>query len=102
MPTMAVIFFLVMPFSLRLRVRFKTSSWHMTVLAESGLNFGNYSHVRAISSSASALHVTVFKCALRSEFQPGSTRWAVRLAQWRAMGIPEEDFHKPKIAVVNS
>jgi dihydroxy-acid dehydratase len=39
---------------------------------------------------------------LRSEFQPGSTRWAVRRAQWRAMGIPEEDFHKPKIAVVNS
>ena len=39
---------------------------------------------------------------LRSEFEPGSTRWAVRRAQWRAMGIPEEDFHKPKIAVVNS
>ncbi len=39
---------------------------------------------------------------LRSEFQPGSTRWAVRRAQWRAMGITEEDFHKPKIAVVNS
>jgi dihydroxy-acid dehydratase len=39
---------------------------------------------------------------LRSDFQPGSTRWAVRRAQWRAMGIPEEDFHKPKIAVVNS
>jgi dihydroxy-acid dehydratase len=39
---------------------------------------------------------------LRSEFEPGSTRGAVRRAQWRAMGIPEEDFHKPKIAVVNS
>src|SRR5918992_1638524 len=39
---------------------------------------------------------------LRSEFEPGSTRWAVRRAQWRAMGITEEDFHKPKIAVVNS
>jgi dihydroxy-acid dehydratase len=39
---------------------------------------------------------------LRSEFEPGSTRWAVRRAQWRAMGIPEKDFHKPKIAVVNS
>lgn len=39
---------------------------------------------------------------LRSNFEPGSTRWAVRRAQWLAMGIKEEDFHKPKIAVVNS
>ncbi|MGQ9367524.1 dihydroxy-acid dehydratase [Azospirillum sp. ST 5-10] len=39
---------------------------------------------------------------LRSEFEPGTTRWAVRRAQWLAMGIKEEDFHKPKIAVVNS
>jgi dihydroxy-acid dehydratase len=39
---------------------------------------------------------------LRSNFEPGSTRWAVRRAQWIAMGIPESDFEKPKIAVVNS
>ena len=39
---------------------------------------------------------------LRSEFTPGSTRWAVRRAQWFAMGLQEEDFHKPKVAVVNS
>lgn len=39
---------------------------------------------------------------LRSEFEPGSTRWAVRRAQWLAMGIREEDFARPKIAVVNS
>ena len=39
---------------------------------------------------------------LRSNFERGSTRWAVRRAQWCAMGIPEEDFTKPKIAVVNS
>lgn len=39
---------------------------------------------------------------LRSNFEPGSTRWAVRRAQWIAMGIPEGDFEKPKIAVVNS
>lgn len=39
---------------------------------------------------------------LRSNFEEGSTRWAVRRAQWIAMGIPEEDFHKPKIAVINS
>lgn len=39
---------------------------------------------------------------LRSNFEPGTTRWAVRRAQWRAMGIPEEDLDKPKIAVVNS
>lgn len=39
---------------------------------------------------------------LRSNFEPGSTRWAVRRAQWIAMGIPETDFHKPKIAIINS
>jgi dihydroxy-acid dehydratase len=39
---------------------------------------------------------------LRSNFERGSTRWAVRRAQWCAMGIREEDFDKPKIAVVNS
>lgn len=40
--------------------------------------------------------------ALRSEFEVGSTRWAVRIAQWTAMGIPPADFAKPKIAIVNS
>ncbi len=39
---------------------------------------------------------------LRSNFEPGTTRWAVRRAQWVAMGIAEEDFDKPKIAIVNS
>jgi dihydroxy-acid dehydratase len=39
---------------------------------------------------------------LRSNFAPGTTRWAVRRAQWRAMGISEEDMAKPKIAIVNS
>lgn len=40
--------------------------------------------------------------ALRSNFEPGTTRWAVRRAQWRAMGISEADLVRPKIAVVNS
>ncbi|HEY4290915.1 MAG TPA: dihydroxy-acid dehydratase [Puia sp.] len=39
---------------------------------------------------------------LRSNFEKGSTRWAVRRAQWIAMGIPEQDFDKPKIAIINS
>lgn len=39
---------------------------------------------------------------LRSNFEPGTTRWAVRRSQWRSMGIREEDFEKPKIAVINS
>ena len=39
---------------------------------------------------------------LRSSFEEDSTRWAVRRAQWRALGISDEDMHKPKIAVVNS
>ncbi|HEU5124158.1 MAG TPA: dihydroxy-acid dehydratase [Verrucomicrobiae bacterium] len=39
---------------------------------------------------------------LRSNFEPGTTRWAVRRAQWLAMNLKEEDFKKPKIAIVNS
>lgn len=39
---------------------------------------------------------------LRSNFPRGSYLWAVRNAQWQAMGIPEGDCEKPKIAVVNS
>jgi dihydroxy-acid dehydratase len=42
------------------------------------------------------------KRKLRSNFPKGSYLWAVRNAQWHAMGIPEEDCEKPKIAVVNS
>ncbi|HEY0823518.1 MAG TPA: dihydroxy-acid dehydratase [Ramlibacter sp.] len=42
------------------------------------------------------------KMKLRSNFERGTTRWAVRMAQWTAMGIPESDFDKPKIAVVNT
>jgi dihydroxy-acid dehydratase len=42
------------------------------------------------------------KRALRSNFEPGTSRWAVRRAQWRALGLTDEDMEKPKIAVVNS
>jgi dihydroxy-acid dehydratase len=39
---------------------------------------------------------------LRSNFEPGSTRETVRRAQWKALGLSDEDLLKPKIAVVNS
>jgi dihydroxy-acid dehydratase len=39
---------------------------------------------------------------LRSRFEPGTTRWAVRRSQWLAMGLTEDTFDKPKVAVVNS
>src|ERR1044071_3255773 len=39
---------------------------------------------------------------LRSNFEPGSPREAVRRAQWKALGLTDEDLEKPKIAVVNS
>jgi len=39
---------------------------------------------------------------LRSNYEEGSSFWAVRRAQWLAMGLTEEDLLKPKIAVVNS
>src|SRR6186713_2672116 len=40
--------------------------------------------------------------ALRSNFEPGSPREAVRRAQWKALGLTDADMLKPKIAVVNS
>ena len=39
---------------------------------------------------------------LRSNFEPGSPREAVRRAQWKALGLSNDDMLKPKIAVVNS
>jgi dihydroxy-acid dehydratase len=42
------------------------------------------------------------KKPLRSNFEPGSSREAARRAQWKALGLSDEDMLKPKIAVVNS
>jgi dihydroxy-acid dehydratase len=39
---------------------------------------------------------------LRSNFEPGTTRWAMRRAQWTALGLSPEDMEKPKVAIVNS
>jgi len=39
---------------------------------------------------------------LRSNFKPGTPNWAGRRAQWRALGLSDEDMEKPKIAIVNS
>ncbi|MFV0492739.1 MAG: dihydroxy-acid dehydratase [Pseudorhodobacter sp.] len=39
---------------------------------------------------------------LRSNFKPGTTAWTVRRAQWRALGITDEDMDKPKIGIVNT
>jgi dihydroxy-acid dehydratase len=40
--------------------------------------------------------------ALRSNFEPGTNRWAMRRAQWTALGLTDEDMAKPKIAIVNT
>ena len=40
--------------------------------------------------------------SLRSNFGIGTSFWAVRRAQWRAMGISDDDMRKPKIAVINT
>lgn len=40
--------------------------------------------------------------SLRSDFTPGSTRWAVRRAQWTALGLAPEDQGRPQIAIVNT
>lgn len=39
---------------------------------------------------------------LRSNFTPGTTRWALRKAQWRALGLGDADLEKPKIAIINT
>jgi dihydroxy-acid dehydratase len=39
---------------------------------------------------------------LRSNYAIGSSFWAVRRAQWRALGLTDADMAKPKIAVVNT
>jgi dihydroxy-acid dehydratase len=39
---------------------------------------------------------------LRSNFEPATPRWAVRRAQWKALGLSDDDMAKPKIAVVNT
>ena len=39
---------------------------------------------------------------LRSNFPVGGTPWAMRRAQWTALGLSDEDMDKPKIAIVNS
>jgi dihydroxy-acid dehydratase len=39
---------------------------------------------------------------LRSNLQPGTSLWAGRRAQWRALGLSDEDMLKPKIAVINT
>jgi dihydroxy-acid dehydratase len=40
--------------------------------------------------------------ALRSVFEPGSNRWAMRRAQWMALGLTDDDMARPKIAIVNT
>jgi dihydroxy-acid dehydratase len=42
------------------------------------------------------------KKPLRSNFEPGSPRESTRRAQWKALGLSDEDMLKPKIAVVNT
>ena len=39
---------------------------------------------------------------LRSNFERGTSFWAVRRAQWRALGLTDADMEKPKIAVINT
>jgi dihydroxy-acid dehydratase len=39
---------------------------------------------------------------LRSNFERGTNRWAMRRAQWTVLGVSDEDMEKPKIAIVNS
>src|ERR1700683_5028079 len=40
--------------------------------------------------------------SLRSNYEPGTSRWASRRAQWLALGLSDADMLKPKIAIVNT
>jgi dihydroxy-acid dehydratase len=55
-----------------------------------------------MSAVAQTNETSMTERKLRSNFPRGSYLWSVRNAQWQAMGIPESDCEKPKIAVVNS
>ena len=46
--------------------------------------------------------VYAMKRKLRSNLDEGSVPWSGRRAQWRALGLTDEDMQKPKIAIVNS
>lgn len=39
---------------------------------------------------------------LRSNFEPGTTRWAVRRTQWKGLGMTDDELVKPKIGVINT
>ena len=39
---------------------------------------------------------------LRSNYEPGTSRWATRRAMWLALGLSDADMVKPKIAIVNT
>ncbi|HEY0933466.1 MAG TPA: dihydroxy-acid dehydratase [Trebonia sp.] len=39
---------------------------------------------------------------LRSDYEPGTSRWATRRAMWLALGLSDADMVKPKIAIVNT
>jgi dihydroxy-acid dehydratase len=39
---------------------------------------------------------------LRSNFDVGSSKWALRKAQWQALGIAPADLERPKIAIINT
>jgi dihydroxy-acid dehydratase len=39
---------------------------------------------------------------LRSNYEPGTSRWATRRAMWLALGLSDADMLKPKIAIVNT
>jgi hypothetical protein len=55
-----------------------------------------------VSSLALVGNSDPMKKTLRSNFEPGSPREAARRAQWKALGLSDEDTLKPKIAVVNT
>jgi dihydroxy-acid dehydratase len=46
--------------------------------------------------------LTSKKQKLRSVLAPGTPQWVGRRAQWKALGISDEDMEKPKIAIINS
>jgi len=54
------------------------------------------------SRPPSPLAIPPGRTPLRSNYEPGTSRWATRRAQWLALGLSDEDMLKPKIAIVNT
>lgn len=79
-----------------------TQSCHCNLTAFSELSNVMFNAMACITTMRRNGGEAIYVEGLRSNFAEGTSRWAVRRAQWLALGLTDEDMVKPKIAIVNS